>query len=202
MAALVPTDHIGKITWLGCVTEDCDGVRSARGQEFFASYAGVAGERHGGLTRPSCVRVTRQYPEGTEIRNTRQFSIMSAEELAFIADQIGLDHINPEWMGASMVIEGIPDFTHIPPSARLQAGSGATLVVDMLNEPCHHPGKEIEKDHPGHGKAFKRAAEGRRGITAWVERQGMLTVGDTVRLHIPRQRVWQPEQAADRTAAQ
>ena len=46
-------------------------------------------------------------------------------------------------------------------------------------------------DEPGHGKAFKPAAHGRRGVTAWVEREGPLTLGDELRLHVPDQRNWQ-----------
>jgi len=34
------------------------------------------------------------------------------------------------------------------------------------------------------------AAKGRRGVTAWVEREGRLAVGDALRLHIPDQPAW------------
>ena len=60
----------------------------------------------------------------------------------------------------------------------------------MENRPCNFPAREIEKDEPGHGKAFKAAAKGRRGVTAWVEREGRLSIGDTLRLHVPDQRPW------------
>ncbi|MEM6942014.1 MAG: hypothetical protein AAF509_18060 [Pseudomonadota bacterium] len=43
-------------------------------------------------------------------------------------------------------------------------------------------------------------AEGRRGVTAWVEREGMLRVGDTLRLHVPGQRAWQPFASAVKAA--
>ena len=190
MPALLPTDFTAKITWLGRVEEGAEGIRSAPLQAVEASYAGVAGEVHAGLTRASCVRVKDQYPEGTEIRNVRQFSILSAEEMATIADEIGVESLHPEWLGASIVIEGIPDFSHVPPSSRLQNADGTCLVIDMQNRPCIYPAKEIEKDRPGHGKAFKPAAKGRRGVTAWVEREGPLRVGDELRLHIPDQRNW------------
>ena len=39
-------------------------------------------------------------------------------------------------------------------------------------------------------KGFKTAAAGKRGVTAWVEREGTLRLGDEVRLHIPAQRAW------------
>ena len=130
------------------------------------------------------------YARNTPIRNVRQFSILSAEELAEIAVRMGIAALDPALVGATMVIEGIPDLSHLPPSSRLQAEGGTTLVVDMQNRPCVLPAKPIEAALPGFGKAFKTAASGRRGITAWVEREGPLRVGDVVRLHVPDQRAW------------
>ncbi|KIN63804.1 MOSC domain protein [Sulfitobacter noctilucicola] len=190
MPELIPTDHHARIVWMGKVPQDRPNIRSEPITEAFATYAGFEGAYHAGLTRKSCVRVKSQHPEGTEIRNVRQFSIVSAEELAGIAADIGLDALDPVLMGASIVVEGIDDFTHIPPNARLQAENGTTIVIDMLNGPCNFPAREIEKESPGHGKAFKAAALGRRGVCAWVEREGALKVGDVLRLHIPGQRPW------------
>lgn len=190
MPELIPTDHYAKIVWMGKVPQDRPDIRSQAVQEAFASYAGFEEDYHAGLTRKSCVRVKSQHPEGTEIRNVRQFSIVSAEELAAIAAVIGLETLDPFLLGASIVVEGIDDFTHVPPNARLQAANGTTIVVDMQNGPCNFPAREIEKNAPGHGKGFKAAAKDRRGVCAWVEREGQLKVGDTLRLHIPGQRVW------------
>ena len=190
MPALIPTKFEGVIAWLGLVRADLGVLPSQAETEVFASFAGVAGEMHGGVTRASCSRVTGQYPRGTEIRNVRQFSVLSAEELALIAQGMGLAVLNPALLGASLVISGIPDFTHLPPSSRLQFDGGATLVVDMENRPCKLPAKEIEAVHPGLGKRFKPAATDRRGVTAWVEREGVLRVGAKVRLHVPDQRAW------------
>jgi hypothetical protein len=72
----------------------------------------------------------------------------------------------------------------------LQAEGGATLVVDIENRPCTLPARPIEGRHPGYGAKFKAAAQGRRGITAWVEREGTFTMGEAVRLHVPDQPVW------------
>ena len=120
MQALVPTEYVGRIRWIGRVTDRDTSLAAEPLQEVEVSYAGIAGEAHGGLTRPSCSRVVAQYPKGTEIRNVRQFSILSAEDLAAIAATMGVDRLDPGWVGASLVVEGIPDFTHVPPSARLQ----------------------------------------------------------------------------------
>ncbi|WP_068114456.1 MOSC domain-containing protein [Tropicimonas marinistellae] len=190
MPALKPTGLTGTITWLGRVADRSVALRSSAAESLVATFAGIEGEAHGGLTRASCSRVTAQYPRGTEIRNTRQISIASAEELAAVAAEIGIDRFDPAWIGAGMVVSGLPDFTHIPPSSRLQADSGATLTVDMENRPCTLPVPEIDADKPGRGAAFKAAAKGRRGVTAWVEREGVLRLGDSLTLHIPDQRAW------------
>ena len=190
MPVLKKTDFTGTITWLGRVLDQPPALVSHAETEFYASLAGVEGEIHAGLTRPSCSHVSDQYPPGTEIAKTRQFSVLSAENLAGIAETMGLAALDPGLIGASMVISGIPDFSHVPPGSRLQATSGATLVVDLENRPCVFPGKPINAAHEGFGKKFKPAAEGRRGIVAWVERAGWFRIGDTMTLHIPDQPVW------------
>lgn len=192
MAEHRATDYFGTITWLGKVPLERANIRSAPLRAVRATYAGFEDDYHGGVCRASCVRVSNRHPEGTEIRNTRQLSILSAEELALIAADIGVDLLDPTLLGASMVIEGIPDFTFVPPGSRLQASGGATIVVDVENGPCNFPAREIEKDAEGHGKAFKAAARGKRGVTAWIEREGDLQIGDRLRLHVPDQRGWAP----------
>lgn len=192
MPALLPTDHVATITWLGRVPGRAAGLASVPLDVLAASFAGIEGEAHSGLTRPACVRVSAQYPAGTEIRNVRQLSILSAEEIATVAAKMGVESLDPAWLGASMVLEGISDFSHVPPSSRLQTETGATLVVDMENRPCIYPGRVIEAALPGTGAAFKAAAKGLRGVTAWVEREGMFRIGDRVRLHIPDQPAWRP----------
>lgn len=190
MPALKPTGFYGTITWLGRVANREAALESVSVPELHASFAGPEGEAHGGLTRPSCSRVAALYKRDTEIRNTRQFSILSAEQLAETAAKMGLPALDPALVGASMVISGIPDFSRLPPSSRLQAEGGATLVVDMENRPCTLPARPIETRHEGFGRAFKPAAAGRRGITAWVEAEGILRIGAQVRLFIPDQRAW------------
>ncbi|GIT89874.1 molybdenum cofactor sulfurase [Jannaschia pagri] len=190
MPALVPTEIYGQITWLGRVLDRDAALASQPVETLEVTFAGPVGEDHGGLTRPSCSRVTSQHPKGTEIRNTRQLCVMSAEEMSDIARTIGVETFDPAWAGASVVISGIPDFTHLPPSSRIQGEDGTTLVVDMENRPCHLPAPVIDTDAPGHGRAFKSAAKGKRGVTAWVERPGTLRVGMQVRLHVPDQRAW------------
>ena len=190
MPELRKTDHTARITWLGMVPQDRENIRSVGVEQAFATYAGIEGDFHAGLTRPACVRVRNLHAKGTEIRNTRQLSILSAEEMAEIAAAIDLPKLDPTLLGASIILEGILDFTLVPPGSRLQNAHGTTLVVDIENGPCNLPAREIEVEAPGHGKTFKAAAQGKRGVTAWVEREGPLSLGDTLRLFVPNQPVW------------
>ncbi|KIN73412.1 MOSC domain-containing protein [Sulfitobacter guttiformis] len=192
MPALIPTEHYGTITWLGVVPDRAAGLMAQSRDVLTLGFEGPEGEDHGGLTRPSCSRVVSQYPKGTQIRNTRQLCVMSVEEIGAIAAKMGVDRLDPSYLGATLVIEGIADLTHLPPSSRLQAASGATIVIDMENRPCALPARGIEEDMPGRGTAFKGAGKDRRGVTAWVEREGELVLGERMRLHIPDQRPWAP----------
>ncbi len=190
MPALKPTEFQGRVVWLGRVPDREAALEAEALDTAELTFAGIAGEAHGGRTRPSCSRVVAQHPKGTEIANVRQLSVLSAEELAAIATTMGAGALDPAWLGASLVIEGIADFSHVPPSSRLQAPSGATLVIDMENRPCHLPARVIEGHMPGIGGRFKAAAKGRRGVTAWVEREGRIALGDVLRLHVPDQPAW------------
>lgn len=201
MPVLKPTDFVGRIVWLGLVRDRAAALEAEAVERMDVTFAGPAGEAHGGLVRPSCSRVVAQYPKGTAIRNARQFSVLAAEDLAAIAARMGVERLDPALVGATMVVEGIPDFSHLPPSSRLQGAGGATLVVDLENRPCQLPAKPIEARHPGLGAKFKAAAQGRRGIVAWVEREGSFTLGEALRLHVPDQPVWAHLDSARRGSA-
>lgn len=198
MPALIPTDYTARVVWLGFQPVPVEKlvITSVPVEDMPLTFAGFVGEVHAGVTRPSCSRVLKQHPRDTEIRNVRQLCVVSAEEMAEVARDMGLATMDYAWVGASLVLEGIPDLSHLPPSSRLQGPDGVTLVVDMENLPCQEPAVTIEKALPGLGKGFKRAAEGKRGVTAWVEREGRLRLGDMLRLHVPAQREWQADRAA------
>lgn len=198
MPALIPTEFKARAVWLGAQFRPVERlvIQSEPLAEMRLGFAGLDGEVHGGLTRLSCSRVTAQYPKGTEIRNVRQLTVVSAEEMAEVAAAMGLSQFDYAWVGASVVLEGIPDLTHLPPSSRLQGPDGVTLVVDMLNEPCQQVAATIAKAGHVEAKLFRSVAKGRRGVTAWVERAGSLRLGDEMVLHVPVQRSWAHLQAA------
>ena len=195
MAVLEKTDLTGVVEEIlfcrdsvaSIVSEDASVNAEGETGEVFVSLEGLPGDTHAGLTRPSCVRVKELYPEGTEIRNTRQITVVSQEEMATIADKLGIDTLPPAWLGANLMLSGIPHLTLLPPSSRLQFSSGLTLVVDLENMPCIFPARVIDEYHPGKGSKFVTKAKHLRGFTAWVERPGTVKPGDTVAVHVPGQ---------------
>jgi hypothetical protein len=193
MAILSPTAITGTIAALGIVRDRETSPCAEPVEAVDLGFDGIAGESHSGLTRPSCSRVLAQYPErGTEIRNSRQISIVSEEDLAAIAAALGIPDLPSGWLGANVVLRGLPDLTLVPPASRLVFAGGAVLTVDMENAPCTIPAREIERRHPGRGSGFRTAARNRRGLTAWVERPGHLSIGEAVRLHVPPIRPYPP----------
>ena len=154
------------------------------------SFEGVVGDFHAGLTRKSDSRTLKHYPRNTDIRNVRQVTIVSEEELAEIAAAMDIPEAKPEWLGANIVTSGIPDLTLLPPSARLQFPSGATLVVDMENLPCRQVADVILQHHPDVNVGFVKAGWNKRGLTAWVEREGAISGGDAIVVWIPQQRIY------------
>lgn len=193
MPILTPTEIRGETVWLGLNRDRARTLESEAVERVEVDYGGFVGESHGGLTRPSCSRVKLQYPKGTEIKNARQVTILSAEELEEVSAAMGLpEPIRPEWVGANMILRGVPRLTELPPGARLIFENGTSIVVDMENGPCKFPAEIIEARHPGKGLSFPKHALGKRGITAWIERGGEISLGDVCALHVPPQRIYEP----------
>ena len=172
--------------WLGL---DKHAFVTTRRDEVRVTFEGFVGDGHAGLTRPADSR-TPHYPRGTPIRNTRQVSIVSHDELAAIASAMDLLEVQAPWLGANLVLDGVPRLTRLPPSTRLYFPREVTLVVDGENLPCTGPGKVIQAQYPdreGLTNLFPEAAMHLRGLVAWVERPGVIREGDEVRVEIPAQ---------------
>ncbi len=156
------------------------------------SFTGFEGDRHAGITRKSDSR-TPQYPRGTEIRNDRQISIVSVEELAQIAAALGIPEIKAEWLGANLLIQGIYRLTLLPPMTRLSFAGGVVLAVQSENLPCVHPGKVIQDFYGRAGlqEKFPISAMHLRGLVACVEKPGTIRQGESVQVDVPRQSLYQ-----------
>ena len=171
--------------------------------EVKVSFEGFVGDRHAGLTRPADVRMP-WFPKGTPVRNTRQVSIVSTEELELIAEALGVPQVLAAWLGANLELAGVPRLTQLPPGTRLFFPEDATLVVDAENEPCRKAGRAVEAHHPeraGLASRFVKAAHHRRGLVGWVERPGVIRPKDKVKVVLPPAVTYSlPGDTGDRTA--
>lgn len=147
------------------------------------SFAGLEGDRHAGLTMRAGVR-QKHLPRGVEVRNTRQLSLVSVEELAAVAAALGVPRVRASALGANLLLRHAPDLTSLAPGSRLRFPSGAVLVIDGENEPCAKSGRAVASaaGRPELASRFVKAAWKRRGVVAWVERPGVLRVGDSLTL--------------------
>lgn len=182
-------------------------VLQAQGGDFVSSpvnslmlsFGGIVGDFHEGLTRKSGGREP-WYPRGTKMRNERQLSILSEEELKDIADNMSLEKVDAGWIGANLVFEGIPDLSYLPARTLIMFDHGVTLRIDGYNAPCRLAGGSISKhigeemDDPMRSQTaldFTKAAHMKRGLVAWVEREGEIRAGDEFTARIWEQWIYE-----------
>lgn len=157
-------------------------------------FDGIDGDFHAGTTRRSGGREP-WYPRGTEMRNERQLSIVAADELAIVAERMGIAEIKPEWIGANLVIEGLPHLSMLPSGTLLFFKGGATVKVDAQNGPCRIAGRSVA-EHAGMADVeagallFPKAAKRLRGLVAWVEKPGTITAGEEISVRVPEQWIY------------
>lgn len=162
--------------------------------ELRLGFDGIAGDFHAGPTRRSGGREP-WYPRGTEMRNERQMSIVAADELAIVAERMGLAEIKPEWIGANMLIEGVPHLSMLPAGSMLFFKGGVTIKVDAQNGPCRLSGRSIAEnagmaDVEAGALLFPKAAKRLRGLVAWVEKPGTIKAGEEMSVRVPEQWIY------------
>ena len=146
---------------------------------------GFVGDRHRGFER-----VAQSYdidPTGTIRRNERQWTGVSVEELAIIAERLDLNEpLMAATLGANICVEGIPEFSKLAQGSRLVFPSGAVLVIEECNPPCADIADQIVAAHttrsgePVAGKMFPKYAMGLRGVNGVVDVAGLIEPGDRV----------------------
>jgi hypothetical protein len=153
-------------------------------------FTGIPGDYHAGATRKSGSREP-WYSRGTEIRNDRQLTIVSVEELTEVAARMAIAEIAPGWIGANLALIGVPDLTLLPAGTRFFFSGGATVVAEGENMPCRVAGRSIGEHAPGRegfDLLFPKVGRGKRGLVASVERPGIIRAGETVTVRLPRTR--------------
>ena len=167
-------------------------LTSAAVDELRLEHGGVQGDRHFGFTRKSGSREP-WYPRGTEIRSGRELSIVSEEELTEVARSMELSELPPEWIGANLVVAGIPHLSLLPSGTRLFFEGEASVVVEAINGPCRDAGNSIAAHAGGRSEfelLFPKVALGLRGVVASVERAGVVRPGTELTVRIPEQRLY------------
>jgi hypothetical protein len=172
-------------------TQSPDHFRTVSTLRLGVDLQGIPGDRHYGFTR--CAGAREGWFEcGSEIRSGRQLSLVSREDLQQIATAMNVAAIQPEWIGANILIEAVPDFTRLPWGTRLFFEGGAVLVNEGLNVPCKYAGREVAAHYPDRvdlDRLFVKCGKNLRGIVATVEQAGSIMAGP-VNLKIPEQKIW------------
>jgi hypothetical protein len=154
-------------------------------------HEGIVGNRHRGWLRNADARVP-YVKRGTAIRNTRMLSIVSVEDLALAATRLGIERIDARWIGANMVVSGLPHFSFLPRATKLLMPGGAILTVEDQNAPCRFAGAAIAR-HTGNTAAelgFAKVCKGLRGVVASVELPGLIPAQGAFIARIPEQWIY------------
>jgi hypothetical protein len=157
-------------------------------------FRGILNDYHAGHTRRSGGREP-WYPRGTEMRNERQLSILASDELASAAQAMGLAEIKPEWIGANLLLDGVPRLSMLPSGTMLFFKGGVTLKIDAQNGPCRIAGRRIAEragmaDLDAGALLFPKVAKRLRGLVAWVEKPGRIEQGEEVSVRVPEQWIY------------
>jgi hypothetical protein len=168
------------------------GFQSETTDELVLDLEGITGNRHRGWTRKADGRVP-YLPRGTVIRNERQLSIVSVEDLAEIARRLGISDLDPRWLGANIVVSGMPHFSYLPRGTHLFFASKAVVIITDQNAPCTLSGDAIARqipDRPDIQMGFAKHAHGLRGVTATVEHPGAVITNTTFDARLPAQWIY------------
>jgi hypothetical protein len=190
--AVVPARTIkgGRIAGLYLTADtSAKGFQTSAVESLPLEHDGVPDSRHRGWTRGADSRVP-YLPRGTPIRNTRALSIVSAEDLAEAARLLSIPQLDPRWIGASVLTEGIERLSFLPRGTRIFCDGGAILVVEDMNAPCRGAGAAIAGHNPGRPELeleFPKRCQHLRGLIASIEHPGTITAGTDLTAKLPAQ---------------
>ena len=158
--------------------------------ELALDFDGIPGNRHYGQTKGAGPR-EKHYTSGSLMANNRHWSAVSEEELSAVAEIMGISDLDPGWVGANIVVEGIPGFSQLPLVSHLfferDGKTVAVLGVYEHNGPCTWPDPYIAAGARTQPKVgFAKAGYARRGLVGWVDLPGTIQAGDSVHVRIPQ----------------
>jgi MOSC domain-containing protein YiiM len=156
---------------------------------------GVVGDRHRSFERTTWEG--DKQPEGITRRNERQWSAVSVEELAIIEEAMDLNKpLTATQLGANLCLEGVDQLSRLPKGTLFKFPSGAELMVEEYNPPCHDMGKKLASIYTSRSgeelssTAFSKAAKLTRGVVGVVEVAGTVNAGDEVMVELYETPAW------------
>jgi hypothetical protein len=162
-----------------------DDLSKQRYPSIQAELDGIVGDRHRSYSRETWSG--DKQPKGTLRRNERQWSAVSVEELVNIQENMDLkEALSAASLGANLCLTGLPELSRLPKGTLLKFPSGAELIVEEYNPPCHEMGQKLAARHetnsgkPLSTTAFSKAAKLSRGVVGVIEVAGAIQAGDDV----------------------
>lgn len=150
---------------------------------------GIVGDAHRSYVREAWTG--DKQPKGTKRRNERQWSAVSAEELLEIGSAMDVgEPLGAAVLGANLCLEGVSELSRLAKGTLLKFPSGAELMVEEYNPPCHDMGKQLagryrtRSGEPLASTDFSKAAKLTRGIVGTVEVAGLISAGDEVTIEL------------------
>ncbi len=107
--------------------------------------------------------------------------------------------LRAERLGANLCLQGVPELSRLPKGTLLKFPSGAELMVEEYNPPCHGMGKKLAAFYAmKSGKslsttAFSKAAKLKRGVVGVIEAAGIINAGDEVTVVLYEHPSWLAE---------
>ncbi len=99
-------------------------------------------------------------------------------------------------LGANLCISGVAELSRLPKGTVLRFPSGAELIVEEFNPPCHFMGKKVASLYTTNSgealssTAFSKASKLTRGLVGAVEVAGAISAGDEVTVEIYEAPPW------------
>ena len=160
---------------------------TVRRDELVFDLQGIKGDRHQGYETVSGNRFTTLYPKGTKVRNNRQWSAISSNEVIEISRNLGIQNrLTPELLGVNILLEGVDNISQLPSMRYLvlspydkfepRRPEDVTLVIYGQALPCTIAGKALVEPFRDDSleKEFPKCALGLRATTGWVEKGGII----------------------------
>lgn len=127
---------------------------------------GLVGDFHAGP-------INRHKKKGPPEPNRRQVTVVAREAVEAVNLSLGI-RLKPGDLGENILVEGLGDLSELVAGDRITLSEHVVLEVTGQNRPCN----TLAVHHPD----IVKALEGRRGVTAIVQKTGTVRPGDQVQV--------------------